>query len=86
MKEVVKMPRILYLSATGPADPTRASLAFHLAVNGSAEVGQQADVVLAGDAAELVKSGTVDSVRGVGVPPLSELFAKAAAKGVQLHV
>ena len=34
---------ILYLTATGAADPTRASLAFHLAANGAIAAGYQAD-------------------------------------------
>ena len=80
------MARILYLTATGPSDPTRASLAFHLAANGAAEAGHEADVVLAGDAAELVKAGVAEGVRGVGIPPLAELLAKIREKGVRVHV
>jgi hypothetical protein len=81
-----QMARILYLTATGPADPTRASLPFHLAVNGTTEAGDTAELVLAGDATELVKAGVADTVQGIGVPPLTELVAKATAKGVALHV
>ena len=80
------MARILYLTAAGPADPTRASLPFHLAVNGTTEAGDTAELVLAGDATELVKAGVADTVQGIGVPPLTELVAKATAKGVALHV
>ena len=80
------MTRVLYLALTGPSDPTRASLPFHIAANGSAEVGHDVDVVLGGDAAELVKPGTIDSVSGVGVPPLRELIDKAASKGIRLHI
>jgi predicted peroxiredoxin len=82
----VGMARILYLTATGPSDPTRASLAFHLAANGAAEAGHEADVVLAGDAAELVKAGAAEAVRGVGIPPLIELLEKVRQKGVRVHV
>ena len=78
--------RILYLTATGSADATRASLAFHLAGNGAAEAGYDADIVLAGDAAELVKADVVESVRGVGLPPLAELLAKVTAQGIPIHV
>jgi predicted peroxiredoxin len=80
------MARILYISATGASDPTRASLAFHLAANGAAEAGHQADIVLAGDASELIKSGVAEGVRGVGIPPLGELLAKVRDKGIALHV
>ena len=78
--------RILYICATGPSDPTRASLAFHLAANGAAEAGYDADIVLAGDGAELAKAGVAESVRGIGIPPLGELLAKVADKGIALHV
>ena len=42
---------VLYLAASGPSDPTRASIPWHLAVNGSVEAGQSTAVVLLGDAA-----------------------------------
>jgi predicted peroxiredoxin len=80
------MARILYLTVTGPADPTRASLPFHLAINGTAAAGDTPELVLAGDAAELLRAGVVDSVQGIGVPPLAELVAKLGAAGVAIHV
>ena len=80
------MTRVLYITVTGPHDPTRASIPVHIAVNGSAEVGHQVDVVLGGDAAELVKPGAIDRVQGVGVPSLRELLDRATARGVSLHV
>ena len=42
--------RILYLASAGSSDATRASIPFHLAVNGSLTVGHEVGVVLAGDA------------------------------------
>ena len=78
--------RILYIAATGAGDPTRASLPFHLAANGAAEAGYDADIVLAGDASELVKANVAEGVRGVGIPPLAELLAKVGAKGIPVHV
>jgi predicted peroxiredoxin len=80
------MPRVLYLTISGPGDATRASIPFHLVANGSAEVGHDVDVVLGGDAAEFVKQAAIDGVRGVGVPPLRELVDKATSKGVRFHV
>ena len=78
--------RVLYLSTTGPADPTRASIPVHLAVNGSAEVGHEASLVLAGDAAELVKRDVREGLEGLGVPPGSELFAKVRQHEVPVFV
>jgi predicted peroxiredoxin len=76
----------MYISTNGSADPTKASIPWHLAVNGSVEVGQTARIVLAGDAAEIVKAGVREGLEGVGVPPLRDLVAKARANGVSIHV
>jgi predicted peroxiredoxin len=80
------MTRVVYFNATGPQDPTRASLGLHLAANGSAELGHEIDVVLVGDATDLVRGSTIDTIQGVGVPSLRELVDKAIAKGVRFHV
>ena len=74
------------MSTTGSADATRASLPWHLAVNGSLEVGHTVELVLAGDATELVKPAVRDRLEGVGVPPMRELIAKAREHGVPIHV
>lgn len=77
---------VVYLSAAGPADPTRASIALHLAANGSAEVGHQATVVLAGDATELIRADVAERVEGLGLPPLRELLAKARERALPVFV
>ena len=74
------------MATCGTSDPTRASIPWHLAVNGSIEAGQDARIVLAGDAAELVKSDVRERLEGVGVPPLRDLVAKAVDRGVPIHV
>jgi predicted peroxiredoxin len=76
----------LYMATAGSADPTRASIPLHLAVNGSLEVGHQVGVVLAGDATELLKTSVRDNLEGVGVPPLRDLFAKARQHEVPVYV
>jgi predicted peroxiredoxin len=77
---------ILYIATNGPSDATKASIPWHIAVNGSVEVGQTARIVLAGDAAEIVKADVRAALEGVGVPPLRDLVAKATANGVPIHV
>ena len=77
---------VLYLAASGSSDPTRASIPWHLAVNGSAEVGQSAGLVIAGEAAEVIRSDVRDTVEGLGLPPLRDLIAKASARSVPVHV
>jgi len=77
---------ILYISTNGSADATKASIPWHLMINGSIEVGQTARIVLAGDASEIVKADVRAALEGVGVPPLRDLLATAKANGVPIHV
>ena len=74
------------MATSGSTDPTRASIPFHLAVNGSFEVGQEAGIVLAGDAAELAVGDLHDGVEGVGLPPLRELVAKLVEHAIPVYV
>ena len=78
--------KILYVATAGADDPTRASVPWHLAVNGSIEVGQETGVVLAGDATELIVGDTAESLKGLGVPPLHELVAKARTRELPVYV
>jgi predicted peroxiredoxin len=78
--------RILYFATAGSADPTKASIALHLAVNGSVEVGHDAAVVLAGDATEMVKADVRARIEGVGLPPVRDLFAKARDHAIPVYV
>ena len=80
------MAKLLIIGATGPDDPTRASLPFHIAVNGAAASGVESDVALAGDATELLKPEVSARVRGVGIAPLAELIAACRLKGVRFYV
>jgi predicted peroxiredoxin len=77
---------ILYMATSGSSDPTRASIPIHLAVNGSVEVGHAVNLVLAGDATELVIAATRDTVEGVGLPPIRDLFAKLRQHEVPVFV
>jgi predicted peroxiredoxin len=78
--------RILYLASTGSSDPTRASIPLHLAVNGTIEVGDDAGVVLAGDATAFLRPDVLGGTEGVGLPPLRDLFGKARAHEVPVYV
>lgn len=78
--------RILYLATGGSSDPTRASIPVHLAVNGSLEVGQEAGLVLAGDATEFLQPDVLDAAEGIGLPPMRELYAKAREHAVPIYV
>jgi predicted peroxiredoxin len=80
------MSGLLIVTSTGPGDATRASIAFHIAANGAGPAGVEVAIALAGDAADLVKPDVVAEVRGVGLPPLSDLTAKCAAQKVRVYV
>jgi predicted peroxiredoxin len=78
--------RITYFVSAGTSDATRASIPLHLAANGSIEVGQEASIVLGGDATELLLDDNVDRTEGVGVPPVRDLLAKLRDHAVPVFV
>ena len=77
--------RFAYLTLAGAGDPTRASIPFHLAANGAVEAGQEALILLAGDATELLGE-TRASLQGLGVPPLRDLLAKLRDHEIPVYV
>jgi len=80
------MAGLLIVAATGPNDATRASIPFHIAVNGAVPAGTEVAIALAGDAAELARPDVVDTVVGVGIPRLRELVDKCVAHAVRVYV
>jgi predicted peroxiredoxin len=77
---------LLIVAATGPEDPTRASIPFHIACNGATPAGTECAVALAGDAAELLKPDVIANTIGVGIPPLRDLLDKCVAQSVRFYV
>ena len=80
------MAGLLIVAATGPTDPTRASVPFHIAVNGARPAGTEVGIALAGDAAELIKPDVIANVVGLGVPPLRDLLDKCIDQEVPIYV
>lgn len=78
--------KFVYMTLTGTADPTRASIPLHLAANGSLDVGHDVTIVLAGDATEIVLDDNAEKMEGVGVPPVRELLAKLKEHSVPVYV
>ena len=78
------MAGLLIVAATGPTDPTRASVPFHIAVNGARPAGTEVAIALAGDAAELIKPDVIANVVGLGVPPLRDLLDKCIDQEVPI--
>jgi predicted peroxiredoxin len=80
------MAGLLIVTATGPEEPTRASVPFHIAVNGAKPNGTEVAIVLAGDAADLVKPDVIANVIGVGIPPLRDLVDKCLEQELRVYV
>ena len=80
------MPGLLIVTAAGAEEPTRASVPFHIAVNGARPSGTEVAVALAGDAAELIKPDIIANVVGLGVPPLRDLLDKCLEQDVRVYV
>jgi predicted peroxiredoxin len=78
--------KVLFLTTTGASDPTKASIPMHIAANGSLEVGQDPEVVLAGDAAEIILGDSLQKIEGVGIPPMRDLVAKLSENAVPFYV
>ena len=80
------MATLLYVGTHGPDDPTKACIPFHLAVNGAAEAGIDAEINLVGDAAVLIQDRYIESVTPLGLPPLRELMEKIREKGIRIYI
>ena len=78
--------KITYFVSAGTSDATRASIPLHLAANGSVEVGQEASIVLGGDATELLLDDNAERTEGLGVPPIRDLLAKLRDHEVPVFV
>lgn len=79
------MPKLLISGTYGPDNPTRATLPFHIA-KGARESGHEVAIALANDAPLLVKDFVRDSVQGVGMPSLKELFQFAVTNDIRVYI
>jgi predicted peroxiredoxin len=78
--------RLLYLVTKGMDDPSLASVAPHIAANGSIDIGQEVSVGLTGDATDLAIEDNMQRLEGVGVPPTRELLGKLKEHEVPVYV
>ena len=77
---------ILYIGSSGRADPVKAALPFHIAVNGSVDRGDAPRIVLAGDATDLLVENAIETLEPLGLPALRELVAKAIDHQIPVYV
>jgi hypothetical protein len=73
---------------SAPSLPLRAHTAvLRVDAAGAIDIGiTRADETPPGDATELLKPGVAETVRGIGVPPLADLFAGCKAAGIRFFV
>jgi hypothetical protein len=76
-----KKLHILMRSSWGTDEPTRAPFVFGHGL-ALAEAGHDAQIFLTHDATYLMRKATVEAVKPVAWPPLSETMAKVVAKHI----
>jgi DsrE/DsrF-like family len=80
-QEPKKKLHILMRSSWGTDEPTRASFVFSHGL-ALADAGHDVQIFLTHDATYLMRKATVDVVKPIGWPPLSETMAKVVAKRI----
>ena len=76
-----KKLHILMRSSWGTDEPTRASFVFSHGL-ALADAGHDVQIFLTHDATYLMRKATVDAVKPIGWPPLSEIMTKLVAKHI----
>jgi hypothetical protein len=76
-----KKLKIMMRSGWGTDDPTRGSFVFAHAL-AFADAGHDVQIFLTGESTYLMRKATVDAVKPIGWPPLSELMEKIVAKHI----
>ncbi len=76
-----KRLKIMMKSAWGSDDPTRAAFVFSHGL-ALAEAGHDVQIFLTGEATYLMRKATVDAIKPIGWPPLSETMDKVVAKHI----
>ena len=79
------MSNVLFKSAWGSDDPTKAAFPF-LHANAFAEAGHEARIFLLGEAVSLMRSPVSDAVVPVGWPPLREVLARTIELQIRVYV
>jgi predicted peroxiredoxin len=82
--ETKKPLKIMFKSAWGSDDPTKAAFAF---LHGSAlvEAGHVVQIFLLGEAVSLMRSSVAHAVVPVGWPPLAEALSKVSSNKIQIY-
>src|SRR5262250_3315749 len=76
-----KKLKILMRSGWGTDNPTRGSFVFAHAL-AFADAGHDVQIFLTGEATYLMRKATIDAVKPIGWPPLTEMMEKVVAKHI----
>ena len=79
------MAKILFKSAWGADDPTKATFPF-LHANAFRQEGHDVQIFLLGEAVSLMREEVSGAILPVGWPPLREVFATTKDLGIKIHV
>jgi predicted peroxiredoxin len=79
------MSKLLINITHGPESPTRAALAF-LVARAAVDEGHEVSLFLAGDAVQLLREPTLDSLVGLGTGSLRESHDAIVAGGGRFYV
>jgi predicted peroxiredoxin len=79
------MAKLLINITHGPESPTRAALGF-LVGRAAVEEGHEVSLFLAGDAVQLLREPTLDTLAGLGTGSLRESYDAIVAGGGKLYV
>ncbi len=82
--EPSKPLKIMFKSAWGSDDPTKAAFPF-LHAHALAEAGHTVQIFLLGEAVSLMRSSVANAVVPVGWPPLVEALQKVTARKIQIY-
>jgi sulfur relay (sulfurtransferase) complex TusBCD TusD component (DsrE family) len=82
--EAKKPLKIMFKSAWGSDDPTKAAFAF-LHGNALTEAGHTVQIFLLGEAVALMRGSVAHAVVPVGWPPLAEALTKATQNKIQIY-
>ena len=79
------MSKILFKSAWGQDDHTKAAFAF-LHGNAFREAGHDVQIFLLGEAVSLMRNEVADRIIPIGWPPLHDVLSKTIDLGIRIHV
>ena len=79
------MTQLLFIATHATEDPNRATFPFLMA-RGAIQNGDQAEILLMGEATGLVRQGVLESIVAAGPPPLREIYPDVAAAAVPIWV